>query len=246
VVDHGRHVFAAVECLEKAADQQTLMEAWRACLEPFGFNSVLVTGLPDPPADPASFFLLNSWPSGWQGRYLAENFYRDDPVAAYGRMQSDPFSWRDVPVDVASQPRARQVMAEAAAAGMVDGYVIPVATNSNVQACVSVAGERPDLHPEVRLVIHVVGLYVHARAARLHLASPRRWEPRRRRLLSDREREVLRWTAAGKTAWETSCILGISERTVNYHIAMASRRLGAVSRTHAVARAIACGEISVS
>jgi LuxR family quorum sensing-dependent transcriptional regulator len=93
-------------------------------------------------------------------------------------------------------------------------------------------------------MVHLVGLFVHARAARLHLAQARRKEPPRR-LLSEREREVLRWTAAGKTAWETSCILGISERTVNYHIAMASRRLEAVSRTHAVARAIARGEISV-
>jgi LuxR family quorum sensing-dependent transcriptional regulator len=244
VVDHGRHVFAAVESLEKATDQQTLIAAWLSCVTPFGFNSVLATGLPDPPADPTSFFLLNSWPSGWQDRYLAENFYRDDPVAAFSRMQSDPFVWRDVPVDMVRQPRARQVMAEAAAAGMVDGYVIPLATNNNVQACVSVAGERPDMHPDVQRTIHLIGLFVHARAARLpHGSSSRRGRGGRR--LSEREREVLRWTAAGKTTWETSCILGISERTVNYHIAMASRRLEAVSRTHAVARAIACGEISV-
>lgn len=246
MVDHGRHVFAAVERLEKASDQQTLVEAWRASVEPFGFKSVLVTGLPDPPADPASFFLINSWPAGWEDRYLTEDFYRDDPVAAFGRVQSDPFAWHDVPVDRIRQPRARQVMAEAAAASMTNGYVIPVATNSNVQACVCVAGDRPDMHPEARQAIHLIGLYVHSRAARLHLGPVRRREPNRRRLLSEREREVLRWTAAGKTAWETSCILGISERTVNYHIATAARRLEAVSRTHAVARAIACGEISVT
>ncbi|ALK09318.1 LuxR family transcriptional regulator [Blastochloris viridis] len=232
-----------MERLEQAADQHELIGSFRACVEPFGFNIVLITGLPDPPADLKSFLLLNSWPAGWRDHYFKEGFYRDDPVAAYGRVRSDPFAWHEAPVDPARQPRAAQVMAEAADAGMRDGLVIPIMASKTIQTCVSVAGVKPDLHPNVQRMIHLLGLFAHTRAVRLHLGPIR---SSGQRLLSEREREVLQWTAAGKTAWETSCILGISERTVNYHITTAARRLQAVSRTHAVARAIALGEITVS
>jgi LuxR family quorum sensing-dependent transcriptional regulator len=53
-----------------------------------------------------------------------------------------------------------------------------------------------------------------------------------------REREVLKWVAAGKSAWEIGEILNISKRTVDEHTQTASRKLGAVNRTQAVAIAI--------
>ncbi|MBB4954160.1 LuxR family quorum-sensing system transcriptional regulator SinR [Agrobacterium vitis] len=56
--------------------------------------------------------------------------------------------------------------------------------------------------------------------------------------LTRREQETLRWTAAGKSYWETSVILGISERTVRYFMANARNKLDAVSNTQAVAKAV--------
>ena len=45
-------------------------------------------------------------------------------------------------------------------------------------------------------------------------------------LLSNREIAVLRWTADGKTANEISCILNISERTVNRQTECQQHNLG--------------------
>ena len=56
--------------------------------------------------------------------------------------------------------------------------------------------------------------------------------------LSDRERQVLRWTAAGKTSSETGAILGISARTVNYHMTSILLKLNAVNKTQAVVKAV--------
>lgn len=56
--------------------------------------------------------------------------------------------------------------------------------------------------------------------------------------LSTREREVLRWTAAGKTAGEVAAILGISERTINFHVTSALTKLNAVNKTQAVMTAM--------
>jgi DNA-binding CsgD family transcriptional regulator len=44
--------------------------------------------------------------------------------------------------------------------------------------------------------------------------------------ISVREKEVLNWLQQGKTSWDISVILGISERTVNYHVYNVMRKLG--------------------
>jgi DNA-binding NarL/FixJ family response regulator len=56
--------------------------------------------------------------------------------------------------------------------------------------------------------------------------------------LSERERDVLRWTAAGKTSSETGTIMGISARTVNYHMTSILFKLNAVNKTQAVVKAV--------
>jgi DNA-binding CsgD family transcriptional regulator len=45
--------------------------------------------------------------------------------------------------------------------------------------------------------------------------------------LTARQREVIAWSASGKSAWEIGAIIGITQRTVEEHIAMACRNLGA-------------------
>ena len=59
-----------------------------------------------------------------------------------------------------------------------------------------------------------------------------------RHSLTPREREVLWWAAQGKSAWEIGEILHISKRTVDEHTQKATRKLGAVNRTQAVAIAL--------
>lgn len=56
--------------------------------------------------------------------------------------------------------------------------------------------------------------------------------------LSRREGEVLLWLAEGKSTWEISRILHISERTVYFHVRNILEKLGASSRSHAVSIAV--------
>jgi LuxR family transcriptional regulator, quorum-sensing system regulator LasR len=62
--------------------------------------------------------------------------------------------------------------------------------------------------------------------------------------LSPRQREVLTWSAEGKTTWETSVIIKCTEATVNYHLRQVIRKLEATNKTHAVSRALHLGLIS--
>ena len=56
-------------------------------------------------------------------------------------------------------------------------------------------------------------------------------------LLTEREREVLRWLAGGKTDRDIGDILGISPRTVHKHLQRIYEKLGVETRTAAVVRA---------
>ena len=63
--------------------------------------------------------------------------------------------------------------------------------------------------------------------------------------LSAREGECLHWAAAGKTSWETACILGVRERTVNFHLGNAFTKLKVNNKQAAVAQAIKQGLLTV-
>ncbi len=61
--------------------------------------------------------------------------------------------------------------------------------------------------------------------------------------LSVREKEVLNWLKHGKSSWDISVILGISESTVNYHVYNVMLKLDVVNRPQAVAAAVRLGLI---
>lgn len=81
-------------------------------------------------------------------------------------------------------------------------------------------------------------------ASCLHVAMARLqgWDEKRPDL-SQRELEVLHWAAVGKSSWEMSMIIGVSERTVNFHLYQAARKLDVKGRRAACARATALGLI---
>ena len=59
--------------------------------------------------------------------------------------------------------------------------------------------------------------------------------------LTERERDVLKLIASGKSSKEIARHLRISIGGVNFHILNAMKKLGAATRAHAVARAIFLG-----
>ncbi len=59
--------------------------------------------------------------------------------------------------------------------------------------------------------------------------------------LTEREIEVLSWLKEGKTSWEISVILDISERTINFHVTNMKKKLNASNRMGAVAQAMHLG-----
>lgn len=64
-------------------------------------------------------------------------------------------------------------------------------------------------------------------------------------LLTAQEIECLKWCKEGKTNWEIGEILSISQKTVEFHVGNAMRKLGAGNRITAVIIGIKNGLITL-
>jgi DNA-binding CsgD family transcriptional regulator len=62
-------------------------------------------------------------------------------------------------------------------------------------------------------------------------------------MLTCREQACLNWAAKGKTSWEISQILEISERTVNFHLSNCIRKTNSCNRQQAIRKCVAGGHI---
>jgi LuxR family transcriptional regulator, quorum-sensing system regulator BjaR1 len=242
-VDHARSAFDLLDDFDHIETREEVTDRLGATFSGFGYSAFLITGVPEPPTPVEPCFILNGLPAAYSKHYVSENFYPDDPVAARCRRATDPFEWSEASYDPGAWPRAAEVMNTAAAFGLRQGYCVPIKRGNGLSACVTLAGERPDLGTRAKRAIHLISIYAYQKAVSvLGPVQARRTDPR---LLTHREREVLIWSAQGKSSWEISVILGVSERTVNWFIANASRKLDAVNRTQAVVNAIRSGEIEI-
>jgi LuxR family quorum sensing-dependent transcriptional regulator len=181
--------------------------------------------------------LLNGWPKGWFDQYRTSNFTLHDPVAIFLRTQTRAFKWSEVPVPETNR-LARSVMTISSTDyGMRHGFGVPIHGLNGYLAGMSFAGREVDDLKEANAAVQMIGLYAFNRLMNLKFAS------QNDRVLTDREREILNWIAAGKTTWDTGGILSIAEDTVNKHVASAMRKLNVHTRAQAVAESIRRGEI---
>lgn len=56
--------------------------------------------------------------------------------------------------------------------------------------------------------------------------------------ITKRERDCLLWASEGKTSWEISQILGVSERTVNFHLSNCIEKTNSSNRLQAIAKCV--------
>jgi LuxR family transcriptional regulator, quorum-sensing system regulator BjaR1 len=237
----SRAAFDFIDEIERISDHRMLMDRFSRELGGYGFHAWLIASLPKPGERAGSLAMLNGWPQGWTDLYIRLNLLQDDPVVANCFRSTAPFEWRDAPYDPLTNSKAKEVMDRADDFRMRHGFCVPIHTSEGYQAVVSMAGERVEIGGQALRALHFMGLYAHGKAAELR--APKRH--RAPRLLTDREREVLRWASVGKSSWEISQILGIAQSTVTAHIKAAGAKLDTPNRVATVVVALRRGEISL-
>jgi len=169
-------------------------------------------------------------PDAWRALYLHENFCRHDPAFRFARRTILPFDWASVPYDPEREPGMTQVIERARDFNVDKQITVPVPSPCGIIGIVGIAGQRFEEREHFKPILHVLALHVFHRLEQL-IGRQRSKAVR----LTNREREVLAWASEGKTAWETGCILNLSQRTVEWHIRQACKKLGATNRLQAVA-----------
>jgi len=237
----GLIAFDAIDEIEALTAVTAVADRLSTILHQFGYSAFLIADTPETANNIAPLMVLNGWPQGWFDEYNRRNFFRYDPVLNWMRRTVDPFEWTEVPADMAEQPKARAVMEGAKEFRLLNGFVVPIVRHAGMLAAVTMAGERPETEPRIKRALHILGMYAHNKSRELHGAEND--IPQRQRL-SQGERDVLSWLALGKTTWEISEIINLSERGVIWRLNSALKKLDAVNRTQAVVIAMRTRQIN--
>lgn len=201
-----------------------------------GFRYGAVVALP-PERDQrlADHVLLSNWPAEFIRGYDETGLLTASPTFAIARRAVAPitWSWQEASRrrNKADEGRARDLFK---GFGILNGVIIPVGTARGPRLTFCLLGER-DL-PVSGEIASLLLLMTHFAERLQVIFDDVDGEPPAK--LSDRERQCLVWTSAGKTSTEIGAILGLSEHTVNQYITSCCQKLGAVNRAQAVAKAI--------
>jgi LuxR family transcriptional activator of conjugal transfer of Ti plasmids len=187
--------------------------------------------------------LISSYPKNWTARYVDLHYQSVDPVIGRARVQSDLFCWSGDRGTRRTREQ-RRFFDEAKTFGIRSGITVPIRGGFGQMAAFTLATDESALlterlADEYRHLLLPIGLYFHMHAtAKLEpvaaFSAPHA-------TLSQRERQCLAWSARGKTADDIAVLVGISKRTVIFHLENARIKLGAASLTQCVAEAIRRG-----
>ncbi|NVN09764.1 autoinducer binding domain-containing protein [Nguyenibacter vanlangensis] len=238
--------------INRLSDGSSITDCVMQYLEPLGYSNfayhiVMRASVED--VRPRETVGLTSYPTEWVKHYIASGFVNDDPVVARVLAQRKGFVWSEGvdPADIGARQKA--LLEDARDAGIFDGVTVPLLSRGGEKAAFSLlltnqAASSATNQQRFNL-LRLIGEHLHARAARLaqeeHLISGSR---RRKSLLTPRETEMLTWVARGKSTWDIAQIVGIGEKSVEFHLDSVRLKLQASNRTQAVVKAIMIGLIS--
>jgi LuxR family quorum sensing-dependent transcriptional regulator len=224
--------------LDAAASEAAVAARFQRYAEQAGFASVACLVLPRAGALTGDCVLMNTRPKLWSAEYLRRHLADSDPVLREAMRRDRAFAWSDIWRQRALTPRESAVMSYSAEFGLHDGLVVPIFDVGGIGLVSFAAGELQQLEVTQRQALTLAAVYLHNRLSALRRKRAPAMVP-----LTEREREVMRWTAAGKSDWQIGRILSISAKTVNFHVENVKRKFGVSSRAQAIVSTILQGSI---
>jgi len=174
----------------------------------------------------------------WQDIYFQRKFYNKDPVLSAVSNSQMAVSWQEAYERFGSSNDYKNLSEKFVGN---DGSAILVKNDSG-STLLSFVMSKGSVGTEYNQVIEYIAPHIHEVFNRSGDKQRKSlWTPH----LSSRELEVLNWAKEGKSNWEISQIMAISERTVKFHLSNAFKKLNVVNRSQAIARAIHFGLVSV-
>ncbi len=225
--------------LSLAEDRQTFQARLVGLAQSMNFSLFSAAVAVEVPGGRPRFEMIGNGPQAFAQSGSVETIARD-PVLHHLKRSSLPISY-DQSTYIAAG--AADLYEEQAAHGFRTGLSVALHLSGGRHFLFGVDREEalPDDCTQLLAMmgkLQLVAVYAHEAALRLMAGD----SPQSRAVkLTAREREVLQWTRAGKSAWAVGQILGMSEATVNFHLRNVMGKLDVSSKLLAVQRADSLG-----
>jgi len=231
-----------VECVQSTDDLSAAMVGVTAEL---GFQYFALTHHVDVASAEGDAIRLHNYPSRWADYYDGALLGLSDPVHRASHVTSVGFCWSRMPDMIPLTAHDRRVLALGRAEGIGEGFTVPANVPGEARGSCSFANKAGRPISEAMLPFaQLAGAFAFEGARRI-------WSRRGRLagtdpVLTDRQRDCVLWAARGKSDWEISRILDLSEETVARHIKHACARYGVSKRTLLAIRTLFDGTITFS
>lgn len=235
-----------IEALHYSTEAETTSDVKEALLRfqnLFGFSRV-IGGLASLKSDGTFGGFTNvvnvSYPDEWIRLYWQNGYFEVDPVLQTALQKPGTQHWQDLYKGIASD-KQREFVEAAKEFGLVDGITTGSADLACRVAtfCSFSSSDSVDASRYVPLVEYF-GYHIHL--ALLRTAPPNlQLTDQCVKQLTLRELTILNWVKNGKTNWEIAQIMGVTERTIRFHVESIFSKLNVTSRSQAVATAIEHG-----
>ncbi|MEO6363061.1 MAG: autoinducer binding domain-containing protein [Caldimonas sp.] len=226
-----------------AADVQTLESRLVRFAHDLDFGIISGALVVEHGVGKASTFHLGNTPQAFVSTFASTVIGQRDPVMRRLKRLSAPFVY-DQSMYVNEQ--AGDLWDLQATFGYKTGIAMALHLPGGKHFVMGVDREEPLPRDEVavtRLMADLQLLAVHAQDTAVRLLAPVAFAPVGLPQLSDLEKEILKWTAEGKSAWAVGQILSISEHNVKYHVKRILNKLDVGSKHQAAAKARLLGLI---
>jgi LuxR family quorum-sensing system transcriptional regulator ExpR len=174
--------------------------------------------------NPVDIFIVTSYPNEWADFYITNNYQH---------------------ITVLSDLKSSKICALSKKYNIVNGFTFVLHDNMNNLAMLSlILDDEAQKGLEGRVVDdreRLQMLLIETHEKMLTLSQKKNHQPDRKRvetpakdIFSPRENEVLHWASMGKTYHEVALIIGITPRTVKYHMGNVVKKLGVINAKQAI------------
>lgn len=233
----------AIELMISTQDSDLVWNVFSDAVAALGFDNMIYGGtrLPhgDRFGDIRDALILHRGPPAYADIYLGEELYLYSPTYDWAAKNSGFASWSVAMQQFSgpARPEHMRILQLNAQFGMRAGYVGSL--NNVVRGMHGAIGLSPSGKDQAQAdaLWSKVGHDIETLSNLLHLRIASLPMPGQRRPLTSRQREVLHWSAQGKTMQDIADIMDLSAATVEKHLRMARDSLDAITTAHAVQKA---------
>lgn len=174
-----------------------------------------------------------SYPTEWADIYRSQNFVEIDPITKC--LNPGLVFWKSL---YKKAPPDKDFFNEASRFGLANGFS-HILTKQNNFGLLSIGDKSLGNTRRNQDIINYAAPHLHQAVSKIINQK----QNINRSDLTPRERETLLWLSEGKTNWEISAILGVSELTIKDYVKAILKKINTTNRTHAVALALQSGLI---